>query len=181
MLPCIVQATTVLASLSSLDLWQYILMFHAPEVPGRPRRARDPALPDRALSPKRRQPRGTGDGGEDSDTPGSPGGSSPSFISLTGRTASGRARFRTRRRRTGQAPPASELPELEKSEEDFKREWGISREREVRPWPAGAGKRGRRANWELALPGGVSRGHASSARVCTILQCCCAGAGSGAG
>ncbi|KAL4423645.1 hypothetical protein ABPG75_000946 [Micractinium tetrahymenae] len=83
----------------------------------------------RALSPKRRQPRGSGDGAEDSDTPGSPGGSSPSFISLTGRTASGRARFRTRRRRTGQGAPA-ELPELEKSEEEFKREWGISRERE---------------------------------------------------
>lgn len=95
----------------------------------------------RALSPKRRQPRASGDGGEDSDTPGSPGGSSPSFISLTGRTASGRARFRTRRRRSGQVPPA-ELPELEKSEEDFKREWGISREREVGRAPAGWGQRG---------------------------------------
>jgi hypothetical protein len=29
-------------------------------------------------------------------------------------------------------PAPAELPELEKSEEDFKREWGISREREVR-------------------------------------------------
>ncbi|KAL4418792.1 hypothetical protein ABPG77_005506 [Micractinium sp. CCAP 211/92] len=83
----------------------------------------------RALSPKRRQSRLSVDGNEDSDTPGSPGGSSPSFVSLTGRTASGRARFRTRRRRSGLAAPA-ELPELEKSEEDFKREWGISRERE---------------------------------------------------
>lgn len=83
----------------------------------------------RALSPKRsHRTTRAASGEDDSDTPGSPGGSSPPIISLTGRSSS-RNRTRTRRRRTSGATVA-QLPELEKSEEDFKREWGITRERE---------------------------------------------------
>ncbi|PSC67121.1 Glutamyl-tRNA(Gln) amidotransferase subunit A [Micractinium conductrix] len=80
----------------------------------------------RALSPKRSHHRPVS-GDEESDGPGSPTGASPSFLSLTGRTASGRQR-RSRRRRAAAA--AAPLPELEKTEEEFKRDWGISRERE---------------------------------------------------
>ncbi|PSC67008.1 Glutamyl-tRNA(Gln) amidotransferase subunit A [Micractinium conductrix] len=80
----------------------------------------------RALSPKRSHHRPVS-GDEESDGPGSPTGASPSFLSLTGRTASG-AQRRSRRRRAAAA--AAPLPELEKTEEEFKRDWGISRERE---------------------------------------------------
>lgn len=90
----------------------------------------------RALSPKRshRNPRPATSGDDDSDTgpassSGAARGSPHSFISLTGRISS-RSRQRPRRRRSSAAAAAAELPELEKSEEDFKREWGISRERE---------------------------------------------------
>lgn len=56
------------------------------------------------------------------------GGSPHSLLSLSGRLGS-RGRRRQRRRRS--SAPVAELPELEKTEEDFKRDWGISREREV--------------------------------------------------
>ena len=109
-----------------------------------------PAPPacSRALSPKRSQrPTHPTSGDDDSDaagaaaaaaaaaagTGGSPA-SSPSFISLTGRAGS-RSRYRPRRRRSA-ATASAEMPELEKSEEEFRRDWGITRDREVRRLPA---------------------------------------------
>ncbi|KAI7842782.1 hypothetical protein COHA_003528 [Chlorella ohadii] len=70
-------------------------------------------------------------GDEESDTTGAarrrppPPPRGPS-ITLTGRAGS-RSRYRTRRRRSTQPP---DLPELDKSDADFYRDWGISRERE---------------------------------------------------
>jgi hypothetical protein len=100
----------------------------------------------RALSPKRqgaKHARAGASGDEESDTTG--GGASPpataasgSFIALSGRAGS-RSRYRTRRRRSSQPP---ELPELDKSDADFYRDWGISREREVLGLRAGVLARG---------------------------------------
>ncbi len=82
----------------------------------------------RALSPKRPPHRPRPPSDEESDGP-SPAGGSPSFLGLQSQAAGSRTRQRTRRRRSS---AARELPELNKSEEDFFRDWGISRDREVR-------------------------------------------------